>query len=86
MSTKDKLKKRVLSIPSDLRYSEMKSFLTSIGYQESNKGATSGSRVGFILNEDKILFHKPHGTDQMKKGLIRKIVETLHEKNLLGAD
>ncbi len=53
MSTKDKLKKRVLSIPSDLRYSEMKSFLTSLGYQESNKVATSGSREGFILNEDK---------------------------------
>lgn len=77
MSTKEKLKKRVLSIPVDLKYSEMKSFLSDLGYQEFNKGSTSGSRVCFILDEDKILFHKPHGKENMKRGTIRNIVEAL---------
>lgn len=37
MSTKEKLKARVLLIPSDLKYVEMKVFLVSIGFNECNK-------------------------------------------------
>ena len=79
MSTKEKLRERILLFPSDLKYSEMKSFLISLGYTESNKGATSGSRVSFISSTEKITFHKPHGVNPMKKITIKQIVEALKQ-------
>ena len=81
MSTKEKLKARVLLIPSDLKYSEMKSFLVSIGFNESNKGASSGSRVLFVSDSEKLVFHKPHGDQCMKKITIKQILSVLKEYN-----
>lgn len=53
MSEKEKLKQRLLSGPKDFSYNELKSLLNTIGYFESNKGKTSGSRVAFV-NENKL--------------------------------
>ena len=38
MGTKDKLKKRFMSLPSDFTFEELERLLTSIGYVKSNKG------------------------------------------------
>lgn len=81
MSTKEKLKARVLLIPSDLKYAEMKSFLVSIGFNESNKGASSGSRVLFVSDSEKLLFHKPHGDHPMKRITIKQIISALKGYN-----
>ena len=77
MSTKEKLRDRILSIPADLKYSEMQSFFISLGYRESNKGSSSGSRVAFISDTEKITFHKPHGSKPMGRTTIRQIIEAL---------
>ncbi len=44
------------------------------GYVESNKGATSGSRVRFYNPENKasMMLHKPHPGDQMVKRSCRE--------------
>jgi len=47
MTKKDKLLERFLSMPKDFSYQELKTLLNSLGYEESNLGKTSGSRVLF---------------------------------------
>ena len=67
MSRLEKAKERLKSIPKDYTYSEAKSLLLQLGFVESNKGKTSGSRVMFFRPSDneKILLHKPHPKDIM---------------------
>ena len=81
----EKLKERILKIPSDLTYDEIKRFLKSLSYEEQNKGKTSGSRVAFYRENDKdiILLHKPHPGNIVPKYAIRQIVEKLKFKGEL---
>ena len=48
--------------PADFRFSDLRKIMTYFGYLESNKGATSGSRVKFYHPETQavLLLHKPH--------------------------
>ncbi len=81
MSKKEKLLIRVLSIPADLTYDGLKSFLNGFGFIECNKGRTSGSRVGFYREENTtvIFLHKPHPENIVGKSTIRAIIEKLKE-------
>ena len=67
--------------PADFRYSDLKKILSSFGYVESTKGATSGSRVKFYHPETKaiLLLHKPHPGDIMVKGAVESVVAFLKE-------
>ena len=69
-------------MPKDYTYSEARSLLFRLGYQESNKGKTSGSRVLFYREKDRsiIMLHKPHPTDVMSPGATKSLEETL-ERN-----
>ena len=85
MTKKDKLLVRFLSIPKDFTYHELKTFLNSLVYEESNLGKTSGSRVVFfnarIMHKFKI--HKPHPINIIKHYLLEFIVEELKSKNII---
>ena len=67
MSRLDKAKQRLKSVPKDYTYSEAKSLLMQLGFEEDNKGKTSGSRVKFVRASDgqMILLHKPHPSNVM---------------------
>ena len=67
--------------PADFRYSDLKKILSSFGYVESTKGATSGSRVKFYHPETGaiLLLHKPHPGDIMVKGAVESVVAFLKE-------
>ena len=72
------------SVPADFTYSEARTLLVGgLGFQESNKGKTSGSRVKFFRpEEDKnkqevVLLHKPHPGDVMKKSSVKGLREQL---------
>lgn len=67
--------------PADFRYSDLKKVMAYFGYVESNKGATSGSRVRFYNPETgaMVMLHKPHPGDQMVKGAVESVVEFLRE-------
>ena len=69
----EKLIERIKKIPADLTYEEIKRLMNYLGYVESNKGKTSGSRVAFYREKDKamIILHKPHP---------EKLIETLKER------
>ncbi len=81
MSKFDKAIARLTTIPNDYTYTEAKSLLNQMGFLESNKGKTSGSRIKFYRETDKtiILLHKPHPGDIMKQGAVRQLVNYLKE-------
>ena len=79
MSKFDKARQRILSRPKDYTYTEAKYLLSQIGFEEYNKGKTSGSRVKFYRKQDErvILLHKPHPGDVMKQGAVKQLVDYL---------
>lgn len=81
MSKLDKAKKRLLAKPKDYTYTEAKMLLSKLGFEEYNKGKTSGSRVRFYRPRDQrvILMHKPHPDDEMDPGAVKDLVEYLKD-------
>ena len=67
--------------PANFRFSDLRKVMTYFGYLESNKGATSGSRVKFYHPETKavLLLHKPHPGDEMTKAAVDSVVKFLKE-------
>lgn len=67
--------------PSGFRFSDLQRVMSHFGYLESNKGATSGSRVKFYHPETKaiLLLHKPHPGDVMPKAAVDTVVKFLKE-------
>lgn len=70
-----------MSKPTDFTYDEAKKLLSAYGFEEHNKGKTSGSRVAFIRNTDKkiIYFHRPHPQNVLKKYIINELIEHIKE-------
>ena len=85
MSKFEKLINRFLSTPKDFTYDELKNILNGMGYKESNKGKTSGSRVAFIDSTTKhiLRIHKPHPKNILKSYAINYIIEELKSQNKL---
>ncbi len=84
MTKTDKLKQRLMSCPKDFTWSELKKLLATFGYQESNVGKTSGSRVRFISDKHPpIILHKPHPKPEMKEYQLKQIIELLEREGLL---
>lgn len=81
MSKFEKAKKRILSVPFDYTYTEAKYLLEKLGFEEHNKGKTSGSRVKFYREWDKriIMLHKPHPGEIMDRGAVADLVKKLNE-------
>jgi len=85
MSKFEKLKERILAGPKDFTYDELKTLLTGMGYVESNKGKTSGSRVAFLNpSTGHILrIHKPHPKNITKQYALRLVIEELKSQHKL---
>lgn len=75
MTKEDKLLERFLSMPNDFTYNELKTLLMSLGYEESNLGRTSGSRVSFYneSNGHQLKIHKPHPEKVIKRVYLKNI-------------
>jgi hypothetical protein len=80
MSKIEKLTIRLLSSPKDFTYSELKTVLKYLGYNEI-QGA--GSRVCFQSKTHKIKLHKPHPGNVLKQYQIALIIDELKKKGLL---
>lgn len=83
MSKKEKLIARLLERPKDFHYDEAKTLLSYFGFEEGNKGRTSGSRVEFIRGKDTILLHKPHPTGELKSYQVKQLIDTIKELELI---
>jgi hypothetical protein len=86
MSTKDKLIERFRKQPKDFTFAETVTLLKGLGFEQRNKGKTSGSRVLFINKEKKIIIamHKPHGQgDPVKEAALKEIYNNLLNNKLI---
>lgn len=77
MSELEKLKARLKSLPKDFTYSEAKSLLTKLEFEEYNKGKTSDSRVAF--HKVNIYMHKPNFRKEIKRPYVRILLEEVIE-------
>ena len=84
MSRIEKEIERLKSKPRDFTYDELKKVLNNFGFFENNKGKTSGSRVEFqdYLGR-KIVLHKPHPSNILKKYQINSILNDLKEMEVI---
>lgn len=84
MSKKEKLIKRLKSKPKNFTYDELKTLLNYLGFNEYNKGKTSGSAVQFISNDNRIIaLHKPHPRNIIKSYKINEIIKQLKEWEMI---
>ena len=78
MSSKRKLVKRFRSLPSDFTFDELVRLFGYFGFELSNKGRTSGSRVDFVKGKDSFKMHKPHPGKIVKPSLLFKVYKFLY--------
>lgn len=84
MGTKEKLRDRFLKMPSDFTFDEMQRLLEGYGYEKSNKGKTSGSRLIFKNGAKRpIMLHKPHPGNIVKEYAMKQVLEDLKEAGLI---
>ena len=85
MTKKEKLKQRLLQLPKDFTFEELVTVLCQLGFEQDNKGKTSGSRIRFYNQEKQLLFlaHKPHPQSIIKEKALKDIVDFLTENKLL---
>ena len=79
MNKKEKLVKRFKTLPRDLTFEEVVSLFQVYGFELTNKGATSGSRVKFYnaKDENAYIMHKPHPSNIIKGYIMRDILNFL---------
>ncbi len=84
MGTREKLIERFKQLPVDFTFDEMQKLLGYFGYEKSNKGKTSGSRVVF-KNEAKrpIMIHKPHPGNILKGYAMKQVYQDLKEAGFI---
>ena len=84
MGTREKLIERFLKTPTDFTFNEIRTLLGYFGYEQINKGKTSGSRVIFKNgNKRPIMLHKPHPGNIVKDYALKQIYEDLKEAGFI---
>jgi len=85
MSQKDKLIRRLKSKPRDMEFDEIETLLSLLGFERSNQGKTSGSRVKFTHDDvpDKLSVHRPHPTGILQVYQVVKIMKILENEGLI---
>ncbi|MBQ9417267.1 MAG: type II toxin-antitoxin system HicA family toxin [Bacteroidales bacterium] len=84
MSSKDKLIERFRKLPADFTFDEMRRMLQGMGYEECQKGLTSGSRVMFKNSEHRpIMLHRPHPGNVVKRYAMKQVLDELIEVGLI---
>lgn len=83
MGTEDKLIERFKMQPSDFTWNELVRLFGMFGYEISNKGKTSGSRVIFRKGESAYTAHKPHPGSIVKTYVMKQVYEFLNNNKLI---
>ena len=83
MGKKEKLIARLKSNPKDFTFEELETLLIALGFEKSNKGKTSGSRVKFMKDDIPIILHKPHPRKELLAYQIKQIIEILEKEELI---
>lgn len=74
MSKYDRIKRKIIEGSGNLTFEEITSLLNHFGYEQDEKGRTSGSRIRFYHDErNAIILHKPHPRKTMLSYQIKQI-------------
>lgn len=84
MGRKEKLIRRIKSVPKDFTFDEAETLLHYLTYVRSDKGRTSGSRVIFTSDKYKpIMLHKPHPRKELLTYQVTQLLEVLEQEGLI---
>ena len=84
MGRKEKLIQRLCRRPKDFTWGELETLLKALGYRESTKGRTGGSRRRFLHKDAAAIFlHKPHPGNILKRYAINEVIRVLKEEGLI---
>jgi hypothetical protein len=85
MGKHEKLIEKLLKLPNNFTFEEMVSLLQGFGYTADQRGRSSGSAVMFYnkKTKDKIMFHKPHPEKEVKKYVLKLILNKLRANKLI---
>jgi len=83
MSTKDKLIERFKKQPKDFTFDELVRLFGYFGFEMSNKGKTSGSRVLFQNGIYEYDLHKPHPDNIIKAAVLKRIKQYLTNNDFI---
>ena len=84
MSQKEKLIKKLKTLPKDFTWEDAEALLKYLEYIRSNKGRTSGSRIAFYREGfPPILLHKPHPQNELKLYQVKQLLEILEQEGLI---
>ncbi|MGA3012804.1 MAG: type II toxin-antitoxin system HicA family toxin [Bacteroidales bacterium] len=85
MTKHAKLIEKLLRLPENFTYNEMVVLLKGFGYIAEERGRSSGSAVMFYNKnlKDKIMFHKPHPQKELKRYILKMILEKLKNNNMV---
>lgn len=74
MGQKEKLIERLKTKPKTFTFDDAESLLRYFGYERSNKGRTSGSRIVFVSEQyPPILMHKPHPRKELLEYQVKQL-------------
>ena len=74
---------RFKALPNDITWTELVRLFSMFGYEISNKGKTSGSRVIFKKGEGAYAAHKPHPGSIVKPYVMKQVYEFLKNNGLI---
>lgn len=84
MGQKEKLVRRLRSMPRDFTFEEAETLLRYYDYRRSDKGRTSGSRVMFVCDgRGSIMLHRPHPQKELKVYQMKSLIQILEQEGLL---
>ncbi len=83
MGKKEKLIKKIKSLPKDMTFEELQTLLLELGFEVSNKGRTSGSRIMFRRGDLNIMIHKPHPKKEMLVFYLKEILRKLEDEGII---
>ena len=85
VSKHEKLKEKLLMMPANFTYNEMVALLNGFGYKAEERGRSTGSAIMFYNEKrnDKIMFHGPHPGKELKKYILKMIIEKLKSNKML---
>lgn len=85
MSSYEKDVERLLSAPHNYTYKDLTRTLGRLGYEEQNRGKSTGSAVSFYNRStgDVIYIHKPHPSPEVDRGCLKSVVKHLRNMGVV---
>lgn len=85
VSKKEKLIKRLLSLPTDFTFEELERLLSYFGFIRDNAGRTSGSEVRYYAEryDKRIVIHRPHPRPVIPVYQLKKIIRDLKQEGFI---